>query len=39
MRSRSAKQWCLLSFYGQPVIQRGSGFGAFIIGEDHQFHL
>jgi len=36
MRSRPAKHWCLLFTYGQPVIQRGSEFCAFIIGEDHQ---
>ena len=28
--------WCLLFYYGQPVVQRGSEFCAFIIGEDHQ---
>jgi hypothetical protein len=37
--SRPATHWCMLFVYGQPVIQHGFEFCAFIIGEDYQVLL
>ena len=37
--SSPATHWCLLIIEGQPVVQHGSEFCAFIIGEVHQLVL